>query len=175
MMSKLVRNEKLGYDVDVTAELWYTALHRWWDRLAVGEKVDLIIGVDGKPLIVPNDAVLYDGEWIVNTDSVIRVFIVMDIITKTYLELFMRKVVVDGNGIVDPRRSRANRVSWYMEYIDTNHRRTVIRVLIPCTTDSNPHACERAVARHKYDVVHNTQYIADNFGIPAKGAGGEES
>ena len=163
-MSKLVHNKKLGYDVDITASLWYDALHMWWERAAVGEKVDLIIGVDGKPLIVPKDAVLYDGEWIVNIDSVL---LGMDSII--YLELFMHKMVVDGDGIVDPRRSRANRVSWYMEYIDTNRRRTVIRVHIPCATDSKLHACERAVARHKYDVVHNAQYLVDNFGLPANG------
>lgn len=164
-MSKLVHNDRLGYDVDITASLWRNALHRWWERMVVGEKVDLIIGVDGKPLIVPYNAALYDGEWIVNTD---RVIIGMDIITNSYLELFLRKVVVDGDGIVKRYPTPEKTELRYFGYIDTNSRPVVIAVRTHRKDGGgNRHVCERIAARFEYDIEHNTQYIIDNFGNPA--------
>lgn len=182
MNGKLVYNEKLGYNVDITARLWRSALLEWDNSMTAGKYVDLIIGVDGKPLVIPKDAVLYDGEWYVNVYGLItyiqltdrscttaptRTTALIDSMTDGVVERSMAILTVIDEGIVDLHRSRANRDIWYMKYLDVNYQPTVIRVLTPHTDYSTYHACERAVARHKYDVVHNTQYIADNFGLPA--------
>ena len=167
-MSKLVHNDALGYYVDITAGVWLSVLQEWLGRTHSGEEVDLIIGIDGKPLIIPKGMALYDGEWVVSTDIVERESIGFSFMTNAEVERCMCNAIINDAGIVQ-RHPTPNRTELrYFGYIDTNNQPVVLAVrTYRNKRDGNRRICERIAERFDYDIEHNTQYIIDNFGKPA--------
>lgn len=161
---KLVHNDALGYYVDITAGVWLSVLQEWLGRTHSGEEVDLIIGIGGKPLIIPKGMALYDGEWVVSADIIERVSIGFSFMTNAEVERRMCNAIINGVGIVQ-RHPTPNRTELrYFGYIDTNSQPVVIAVRTYRNKwDGNMSVCQRIAARFEYDIEYNTQYIIDNL------------
>ena len=158
-MSKLVHNEKLDYYVDVTAGLWRDAFREYTERVATREPVSLIIGVDGKPLVIPNELTLHDGEWVVSvcwlTDAMKWVNMRRDVTVDP------GKITIDG--MSDDTLERT------LFYLSVRGRGIAIPTATFAKRDCGCYGTHRAAldARYRYDIVHNIQYLIDNFGYSA--------
>ena len=185
-MGKLLMNEKLGYNVDITAGLWREVITECQERKLRNEEVDLVIGVDGKPIILPTNMYLRHGEWESNLRYVLRGIRRMmrllevgklplgvvgaDILHGLQdgeLEQIIAYLTVTDDGIVMRYRTEDRREAW-----DRIRRDYATDDVISClrehpTENRYGYFYRKLMERHDYDIIHNTQYIIDNFGYPA--------
>lgn len=184
-MRRSVWNEKLDYEVDVTADVWRGVIAECQERKSQNEEVDLIIGVDGTPMIIPTHMPLRRGEWESSLRCVIdgihhmRLILdfpikwgardVLQVTPDDQLSQIIAYLSVTGDGIVARYRTLDRRDAWEKIYRES-YDMDVISYLREHRTDSRySHVYGRIMERHDYDIIHNTQYIIDYFGYSANG------
>lgn len=181
-MSILVHNGCLDYYVGITAELWRSLLLEWLDRNETKENADLIIGIDGTPLIVPHNAALYDGEWVLDVYELIADVLEMNRIrnatpavtkalircmTDYYVEHAIADLSLRGEGIVNPEATYKDKSVWW--FVHGGNNGEAVPTIAYAKRDDSRYSDPREaiVARYEYDIVHNTQYLIDNIGYYA--------